>query len=322
MKHNNNAGWIALVIFLTITTLIFAINPSGPLRTLLFISEIIAGLILVTGVVIIPNEPPHLAIVPRWGKREWREDGNGNPTVSFIEEGWNWLFLRGIMHKVILIDRSKRDIDFDEQILTTKEGATTRVPGSMAYSVDKDNIISLLNLGGNDPFVKLEDMITDIVEEKLRVWARGIETWEVLLNSHTDAIKMLIQEICGPEETITDEDIAKIRSGNGDWKIKKFGIILNRFNLKEMTSYGEIYEQSLKQKSESEQRKAETFEVETDAMRASKLQEQLRALGKEMSIEECLEKVMSWKITREANQSMSLVALASTIAKGFKQETT
>ena len=85
-----------------------------------------------------------------------------------------------------------------------------------------------------------------------------------------------------------------------------------------MRPFGEGYEASLKIDDETQQRVAETYEVETDLKKAEKLQSELKRLGTEITIEEALDKIMQWKITREANTTMSLAALAEQIFKSKK----
>jgi hypothetical protein len=315
MKHNNYSFLWWLLIFL-LMPMLGLYNVGTPISIISYCISLIAGLILVTGIVIIPNDPPHFGLVTRWGKRLWHSSG----APMYMTEGWNWVFLKGIMHKVKLINLSKREIDFPVQTLQTPDGVTTDVPVSIAYSLDENNIVKFLNLGTDDPHKVFENIITDIKEENLRLWSRNEmeepRTWESLLNSGKQASKLIIEAIC--DDTISESDLNKVRLGRGEFKIEQFGVILNRLNLKEMVPKGEVYEKALKKKNEEKERDSETYEVETDVMKANKLVEKMAGLGININPDEALRRIMEWKITREANTSMSLSSLAKTIAQAMK----
>lgn len=319
MKHNNNGFWPWLILTIGLLTLSI-LFPFNAIKFTAFGMAIVTTLIVVTGIFIVPNDPPHFGIIEKWGKRLWKEDEDGKSVISYTEEGWNWVFLRGVMHKIKLINLSKREIDFPEQILTTPDGVTTKVPGSLAYTPNKSSVINLLNLGTNDPFKVFEDMIQDIVQEKLRIWSRrtdgGPMTWEELLNSNESAVKMLIEAISAKD--IEASDLKKVQSGHGDWLIEKFGIIVNRLNLKEMIPFGEVYEEALKIKNEQQQGKAETYELKVDLEKAATFKEELAKSGITISMEKAIDQIMEWKIQREANTSLTIAAFAKSFAKAFK----
>lgn len=324
MKHKNNGFWPWLILFLGFPILAYILKNvlTEFVIDTLFTTAVISGIIVVQGIFITPNDPPHFSIIERWAVRLWKKNDDGNLVVVYTNEGWNWVFLRGLKHKVKSVNISKREIDFPEQILTTPDAVTTRVPGSLAYTPHKESIINLLNLGTDDPFKVFEDMINDIVEEKLRIWSRnpnkGPKTWEDLLDSTEEAAKMLIEAISAME--IPEADLKKVQAGQGDWLLEKFGVTLNRLNLKEMIPFGEVYEQALKVKDEKQQREAETYELTTDIQKAKKLQEEFRSLSVEKSIEECMKLIMDWKIQREANTLLTLGAFAKNIASAFKKQ--
>lgn len=291
------------------------------------IVEVISLIVTLQAIVLVPNAPPTIGIVTKWGKRLWKSvDGNLVPVV--IKEGWHWLFLRKFMYGLIIVDFSKKEIDWSDQddadfaaeVLQTKDGVTTSVPVSIAFTIDEMRIINLLNLGTADPEQVLKDMMDSIVKDKLRAWARTLATWEDLLNSKDEAVKTLIESICGPDAEIPEVDIQKIRSGQGKWGINYFAIFLNRVNLGEMQPFGEVYKNALKLKNEKKQREAEVYETGTEVRRAQTLRAELKKLGVEKSLDDCLKQVMNWKITREANKSMSLSSLAATIASAMRQQ--
>lgn len=281
---------------------------------------IITSIMTAYAVGIVPNRPPHFAIITRWGKRLWKRNSKGQLVVVYVNEGYFFLPWKGIKYGAIVINLSKQEIDFPAEVLTTPDNGTVEVPGSLAYTPDKEHIIGFLNLG-KDPFKVFKDMMCDIWKDKLRTWARtkdkGPQTWEELLSSDEEAVEILLETICGNVQ-IPEDSRKAIRAGFGKWPINHFGVILNRLNLTDMKPFGDVYQASVELNKEQRQRKSETYEVGTDTAKAAALQTELKALGKDLPIEECLKMVMDWKITREANQLFTISALASKIATGFK----
>ena len=318
----NSHGSYMLMIAISIFFLYFGVTSENKLTAwALSLLGIIISIVTAYGVIIIPNQPPHFGIVTRWGKRVWKINSEGKPCPVYMEEGYHFLPWRGIKYNVIVINLSKQEIDFPTQVLTTPDNGTTEVPGSLAYTPDKKHIIGFLDLGTDNPFNVFKDMMCDIWEDELRTWARttekGPKTLTELLNSGDEAVEVLLEAICGDVDIPTDSQKA-IRSGYGKWPVNHFGIILNRLNLKDMRPFGEVYESLVKLDKEKKERDSETYEVETDLRKAAKLKEEIEKLGKNTSIEECMEKIMNWKITREANEQLSLTALAKSIAGAFK----
>ncbi len=319
MKAKNGNFWPWLLASIILPILVATTEPTGLLRGIIITAEIISVLILLGGIVIIPNKPPHIGIVTKWDVREWYKN-NGKTVVVYFEEGWHWLFLRGIMYKIISINCSKREIDFNDQIVITPDQVTTKIPSSLAYTLDPVHIINWLNLGGN-PYEVLSDMIDDIYEDHLRSWAidpkKGPATFKDLLSAKEEAAEKLILGICG-ETSMPQVDVQKIRSGNGKWPIEHFGIFLNRLNLKAMEPFGEVYEKGLLIEKEKKERESETYEVQTDLKKAKKLQKEFKKLNVEKSIDECMNLIMQWKIQREANSLLTIGAFAKNFADALK----
>jgi regulator of protease activity HflC (stomatin/prohibitin superfamily) len=347
MKNKNvKLFMIWLLIFLVITTLTFLTKELTELGKNMWVmlpayfAILILGCNLPQGFVLMPNDPPHFGIVTRLGRRLWKRHpdagkvirGKGiipkdSKTTVILTEGWNWIPFRRILYGVRMINMSKRSIDLDPQTLITPDQVTTDVPIAIAYTPCQEHIINLLDLGTDDPFTVLEGMVADIAADKLRVWAINPDknsgtpqNYEQLLSASGDAEKLLIESICNA--TISGDVIKGIQSGHGKWEIEHFGIYLNRLNLKDMKPHGEVYEAALKVKKEMEEREAETYEVITDVQRAAKLVEEMAKHNVTITHEVALEKVMTWKIIREANTSMSLSAIATAISKAMKGGTT
>lgn len=303
MKKNG----IGLLITLVLITVAIGLIAMSANSRILIIPMFICGALAINGIFYIPNNPPHVGIKTIWGKR----------TDTFLDEGLNFLFLRGIVNNCILIDVTKKNIDFDEQTLTTPDNATTKVKSSISYTPDKDHIINYLNVGGE---VGVNHMIQDIEEEKLRIWSRskteGPQTWEQMNDAAEEAVKVIISEICG--QIIPDTDIKNIRKGDGKWSIPHLGIILNRYNLTKMETFGKVYEASIALEKERKERKSESYEIKTELSKAKILKKELASNGVIKSLDEVIQLMMKWKIEREANSLVSLSAIAKIIAGSMK----
>ncbi len=266
----------------------------------------ILGGIAIQGYIVIPNTPPHIGVITRFGTR----------TNEYLGEGMGFLFLQGIVNDLILINMIKKNIDFDEQVLTTPDNVTTEVKTSLSYIPDQNNIINYLNNGKEDG---IKRFVTDIEEEKLRIWSRSDDepkTWRGLNSAGEEAVKLVLSAMCGEE--LTDTDVVNIRKGNGKWSIPHFGIILIRYNITKMRSFGEVYEASIKIEKEKEQRTSETFDVETDLFKAEKLQEFFHKKGKEIGIEEAHKIIMDNKYRFDASKNVSIYTIFEAIKNGGK----
>lgn len=317
VHEHDNSGFVWWV-FLSLFILLPPIFPQAAfsLKIACFAIGMISLAILVTGIFIIPNDPPHFGVITKWGERLWKNNGS---VVVYAKEGWNWVFLRGFMYGVKTINKSKREIDFPAYVITTHDMVTTEVPSSLAYELDPKNIIHFLNLGTDDPWAVLEDMIADIWEERMRTWSRsteGPQTWEKLQDSDEEGIRLLLRELMGDAE-VSATDLSKIRRGNGKWSIPQFGIFLKRANLGTMKPFGKVYEASLLKKTEKKEGEAEIYEQDVDLKKAEKLKAKFKAKdGKDVSIEDCYKIVLEAKIRREANKFQSLSAVAESLGFG------
>ncbi len=94
-------------------------------------------------------------------------------------------------------------------------------------------------------------------------------------------------------------EIAKVRQGNGHFKIHQLGITLNRLNIGEAKPLGKLAEAAESQVKEAQERRGEVFEVETDLLKAAELIKAATATGETLSTEEAFRIIMEWKATRE-----------------------
>lgn len=304
MKTNG----IPLLVIVAIATLLCILIAYSTNSWIFFIFGLLLGIIAISGIIIVPNDPPHIGQITRLGQR----------TNEYMEEGFNFLFLKGFTKNVIFFNVTKKNIDF-EQVLLTPDNVTTRVLSSVSYTPDIENMTTYLNIGGEEG---VNHMITDIEEEKLRTWSRskteGPQTWEELSNSSEEAVKAIISAICA--ETLPDEDIHKIHNGSGKWSVPNLGIILNRYNLTKMEPYGPVYEASIALQREKKEKVSETYEIRTELSKAKILQKQFKDDGVEKTLPEVMEIMMAWKIQREANSQISLSAITNAIFGSINKE--
>jgi hypothetical protein len=312
MKYNKTGLWLMPLIIISLV-IVYGLYVPYEVPTYIkigyFILVVISVILYVWGIVIVGNKPPFMCIITKWGEREWLTDNAGNPIIVYITEGWNWLLLKGFMFNVIPISVGKQEIDFPVITVTTKDGVTTEIPSALGYTVNKEDPINFLNLESSErtSFQVFEDMIFNIIDQELRLWAIDIDDWQTLQKTSMEGIKLLIGKICN--DKLENHQVTQISAGGGNFKVGHFGIILNRLNLGTMKPFGPVYEASLEVKKEEQQRTAETYEITTDTEKAIKLQQAFTKAGETKTFEFCFDKIMEQKIKREANKQQSLSSL-------------
>jgi len=300
-----------------------------------FIISAILGLIVFVGVTILDNNPPSIGIVTKWGEREWRIDENapeefdasGNKIIHYlpvyITEGWNWLFLRYFMFDVILIPIIKNEHDFEDLILMTPDKATTKTGVGFVWTPNKEHAVNYLNLGKNEADRKamVIDWFENILDDSLRQWAfdpnEGPKNWEGLIAGKDDTIKMLMLKMVDHDH-LEDEDIKKVQRGNAKICVDHMGIDIKRLNLTTMEPFGPVYNASIDKDKEKKERLSEVYEVGTDLKKAELLQKSLEKQNVNLSLKECMEQIMAWKIRREGNTQLSLSAITKNIVDAIK----
>ncbi|MDD3662416.1 MAG: SPFH domain-containing protein [Candidatus Pacebacteria bacterium] len=90
-----------------------------------------------------------------------------------------------------------------------------------------------------------------------------------------------------------------LQKGKANIPIAGTGCFLQRLTIGDIDPSGEIYEADIALQKEERQRESETFEVDTDIRKAQLLQEKLKKSGKEVSIEECFQIIMKWKMIKD-----------------------
>ena len=246
---------------IVIISVLFIIGLIATIKTLWGLLPLaIAGILLAVCLRQIPYRPPYVGIVVIWGRRL--------PIVK--REGWRLLApFFPFLYTVTLVNVEKKNSDFVPRDVRSAEEAQLRVEVSITWTPDKNDpkaLIEYINSGGKSG---TEDILADIIEEKIREWAIG-KPWEECLRANVEAAEMLIREITGVEEQI---EIRKIRRGNGLAKVRSLGIVINRLNIGTIKVLGRLAEEAELTAREQRQREAEKIEIAHVAERINELKE-------------------------------------------------
>ena len=143
----------------------------------------------------IPADPPHKGVLVFLGRRQ----------DVILNEGLVFLPCYPLF-KTILINVEKKNLDLSPQQLTTPDNARIFVPVSITWTpADKTKngkscLINYLNAGKEKG---VEDILTDIVKDRLRQWGRsnqeGPQTWEEAMAAGEEAVGILVKAILGEE---------------------------------------------------------------------------------------------------------------------------
>ena len=95
------------------------------------------------------------------------------------------------------------------------------------------------------------------------------------------------------------KEIKLAQQGNGNFAFSQLGIILNRLNIGEIKPKGELAKIAEIEARETQERKGEVFEVDTDLMKARRLVEAAKEKGEDLSLQQAFQIIMEWKATRE-----------------------
>ncbi|OGZ33956.1 MAG: hypothetical protein A2Y98_00580 [Candidatus Portnoybacteria bacterium RBG_19FT_COMBO_36_7] len=162
---------------------------TGLLFFLAIVVFLLGGAIL-QGLRKIPAEPPHIAVVTRFGKR----------TGKVEKEGWRFFPGYPYFYGFILVDVTKKNQDMPNEVVRTPDLAEIKIPVSITWTPLSKNLIDFLNSGGEKG---VKAILEDIVRERIREWAisdeEGPGTWEDALKSRGDAVAILVKAIIGEQ---------------------------------------------------------------------------------------------------------------------------
>ncbi len=112
--------------------------------------------------------------------------------------------------------------------------------------------------------------------------------------------------------------VKKLRTGTAGIEAHSVGLTIEKLGIVDIQEFGKVAEASIKQEVEAEERKSETFELNTDLDKAEALQKKLSALGVDKTIDDCFRAIIDIKIRREEISNQSLGAIAKAIANAMK----
>ncbi|MEK7149656.1 MAG: hypothetical protein AAB757_01635 [Patescibacteria group bacterium] len=147
----------------------------------------------------------------------------------------------------------------------------------------------------NEPQIPLTD-------SQKKVWG---ENWNMVLQKINEEA---LQKGKEPEQHLKEvreavkqrrEVVIKARQADGHFHLPQLGIVINRLNIGEIKIKGKLAEVAEFEVKKERERAAEVYEVETDLLKAKKLEERFRGAGKEITLEEAFRIIMEWKTTRE-----------------------
>jgi len=143
----------------------------------------------------IPADPPHKGVLVFLGRRQ----------NVILDEGLVFLPCYPLF-KVILVNVEKRNLDLSPLQLTTPDNARIFVSVSITWTpaaVVKEGVsylIIFLNSGGEKG---VEDILKDVVTERLRQWKRsnqeGPQTWEEAMAAGVEVVGILVKALLGKE---------------------------------------------------------------------------------------------------------------------------
>lgn len=196
MKKKNDMLIMLIIIFIGSSTFLFINLPEIELFWLII--SILSGILIITGIISIENNPPHIGLITLLDKKIWR---GVKPVV--IGEGLNWVFLRGIIYNVIPINNKLKQKEFEPQKILTPDNVDVKVPISYSYYVDPEESHTYINIGEEKG---VDEAIKKTLEGRLREYSRhpeeGPMTWREMIASGLKTLDYLIKGLCKSEETI------------------------------------------------------------------------------------------------------------------------
>lgn len=235
-------------------------------------------LLIITGIIIIllavsfryiPTDPPHIAVVTFLGRR----------LRKIKHEGLRIIPLYPFLFNAILINVAKKNQDLSKITVRTPDLAELEITASLTWTPFSDHAIEYLDHGGESGVRKI---LADAAEEGLRKWAiateGGPENWEEAIITGQDTSAILLKIIAGLPIKISEEEqqqvIAKMRTGEGI-PVSQLGIILNRFNIREIRPIGVVVKTTEVVAKEKRERDGEKIEISHIQEMAHKIRETL-----------------------------------------------
>lgn len=113
------------------------------------------------------------------------------------------------------------------------------------------------------------------------------------------------------------KEIKLAQQGNGNFAFSQLGIILNRLNIGEIKPKGDLAKVAELEARETQERKGEIFEVDTDLMKARRLVEVAKEKKENLSLQQAFQIIMEWKATREG-RGFTIPGLSLAVRENLK----
>ena len=182
---------------------------TGSIAVYTAILILVSGGLILQGLREIPADPPHVVVVTFLGER----------TNLIKNEGWHFFFLHPWIFNFIPINITKVNLDLPPQKVRTTDRAELEIPVSITWTPDirsreevaekegteeRDTILPLHTFVNYGKYKGITDVLTDIVQERLREWAfahnEGPLEWTQAMGAQEEATYVLIRAIVGKEE--------------------------------------------------------------------------------------------------------------------------
>ena len=198
-EHKGRGSMLIGVILLMMLVFSIIQTFAEPLKGFVCIGIcfILAGICIVD----IKNRPPHVGLITIFNQL----------TSGFVREGLR--FRIPYVYGYIQIDVEKKNVDLvkeDAIEVRTPDLAQLIIPISYTYTPDERNLVNYIRSGSQK---KVEDIINDIIQQRVREWAiaphLGPSNFKEALAAHDEAIDILIKSIIGKrlkEISIKDAD--------------------------------------------------------------------------------------------------------------------
>lgn len=223
-------------------------------------------------------------------------------------------FTRPPVIDFISIDTSQTTVDFKGKLsgFFSSDGVPVSLSSvKMVYTPDKTRIMEFIS---TKKHAGIADITEDLVPSKLRPLIRK-EPIDNLIGKTKREEKdksaaavdsqnlenAVIAELTGIPEKDIDAEVKKSMSKNGISDVHRFGIKINKFSIGMIDTAEDYAEDLRKLAREEKQRKAETYEVETEIMQAKTLFEAFKDADEPLTFEECLKIVKDDKLVREGH---------------------
>ena len=165
------------------------------------ITSYIVGLVIILwGITYIQADPPHKALITKFGQLLWKKNAEDNFIPVVKEEGFRWIFLDGIWFGKIVFSVEKKNFDYPPQTIMTPDNGRIKVPKSFTFIPDEENIVNFIKYGKAEGVIETLD---EVAAEKLRIFAlskhEGPQNWKDLMAAKEEAVAVILKAIVGDE---------------------------------------------------------------------------------------------------------------------------